>query len=252
MNTNVKGGCVTVDVRGLDFRYERDQPLVLDDLEFQLEAGCRCLLVGANGAGKSTLLEILGGRHMVPQERVRVLGSAAFHDTRLARRVAYVGRHFPLTVDVEVRQMLERRPYADPKRVARLIEALGVDLGWHMHRVSDGQRRRVQLLLCLMVPRELLLLDEITSDLDVVARADLLQLLREDTEKLGTTLFYATHVFDGLEEWATHLMHLHQGRIQRHASLAELKELQALRAQGASSRLWRLVAGWLRAPPKSA
>lgn len=53
---------------------------------------------------------------------------------------------------------------------------------------------------------QVLLLDEITVDLDVLARADLMIFLKAECEERGATIIYATHIFDGLEAWPTHLV----------------------------------------------
>lgn len=55
---------------------------------------------------------------------------------------------------------------------------------------------------------QVLLLDEITVDLDVLARADLMTFLRSECEERGATIIYATHIFDGLESWPTHIVSL--------------------------------------------
>lgn len=65
------------------------------------------------------------------------------------------------------------------ERRDKLVKLLGVNPEWRMHKVSDGQRRRVQLFLNLLKPFKLLLLDEVTSDLDVVTRSDFLGFLKE-------------------------------------------------------------------------
>jgi CCR4-NOT complex subunit CAF16 len=114
-----------------------------------------------------------------------------------------------------------------------------------MHAVSDGQRRRVQLLLGLMRPREVLLLDEVTTDLDLVARQDLLAFLREESDHSGVTILYATHIFDSLEEWATHVVYLVRGRIVLACPIGEIEELARLRGTR-SAPLVHLVDGWLR------
>ncbi len=235
-----------VEVSRLDFRYKGDERLVLRDLSLTVQPGARCLLIGANGAGKTTLLAILGGRHMVAQERVRVLGQPAFHDTSLVARVAYVGGAFPFEVDCPVRDILAGQPPHDPERLELLLEVLGVDVNWRMHRVSDGQRRRVQILLHLLLPRELLLLDEVTTDLDLVARSNLLRFLRRDGESRGATILYATHILDGLDDWATHIAFMDGGRIRLFDELANVRELRDLREAHVSSPLYRLVERWLR------
>ena len=213
-----------VAVRDLRFRYRPDLPLVLDGASVEVPRAARCLVVGANGAGKTTLLRIIGGKHMVPREVVRVLGRDAFDDSSLAADVEYLGGGFPFEVDIRVCDLVAGIDPAHAARRDRLIRLLGVDLEWHMHRVSDGQRRRVQLLL----------LDEITTDLDLLARQDLLDFLREEGETRGVTILYATHILDRLEDWATHLCMMRGGRV---ASMEELRD---------PGPLYPRILAWLR------
>ena len=230
-----------IAIRELDFAYAPGAP-VLRALTLDVPTGARCLLVGANGSGKTTLLSILAGRHMAADAAVRVLGRPAFSDTSLVHDVSFIGGQFPLDVDLTVDELLARRADADAARRERLLDVLDVQRGWRMNRVSDGQRRRVQLLLGLLWPSRLLLLDEVTTDLDVIARGDLLAFLKAQT----TTTLYATHILEGLEDWATHLAYLHEGRVARMQPLEDIEELAALKRGGATAPLLRLVDGWLR------
>ncbi len=86
--------------------------------------------------------------------------------------------------------MLNGFPGVDPVRRAKLMEVLDINPDWRMHTVSDGQRRRVQICLGLLKPFDVLLLDEITVDLDVLGRADLMQFLKEECEQRGATIIY--------------------------------------------------------------
>ena len=231
-----------IQVRDLHFAYRGDPRPVLAGVELEIEAGRRVLVVGANGAGKTTLLRVLAGKHMVDPSAVRVLGTSAFHDPSLSSKLELLGGRFPFEVDLRVAEILERQRDVDPARRAQLIELLGVDLEWHMHAVSDGQRRRVQLLLGLLRPRDVLLLDEISTDLDLIARQDLLRFLREESEGRGTTILYATHIFDTLDRWATDMLYIVAGRILVHAPLSAIPELAAPSAEP----LVAVVERWLR------
>jgi CCR4-NOT complex subunit CAF16 len=234
-----------IEVRDLRFAYRNDPREVLAGVNLTVHPGRRVLVIGANGAGKTTLLRIIAGKHMVDPERVRVLGTSAFHDPTLSGRIEFLGGRFPFDVDLRVDEILARRIDVDPARQAQLIDVLGVDLGWHMHAISDGQRRRVQLLLGLLRPREVLLLDEITTDLDLIARQDLLAFLRAETERPArgdcapTTLLYATHIFDTLDRWATDIVYLVAGKVVVDAPIAALPEL-------ADTPLVSVVERWLR------
>jgi hypothetical protein len=66
----------------------------------------------------------------------------------------------------------------DPARRSRLIELLDIDLYQRLTTMSDGQRRRVQICMGLLKPYDVLLMDEITVDMDVVGRLDLLGFFR--------------------------------------------------------------------------
>merc|ERR1719163_1783971 len=143
-----------------------------------LPVGARCMLVGANGAGKTTFMSVVGGRHMVDESAVRVLGRAAFEDTTLSAELAlltgnwthtvsFVGHNVPYQA-MEVSRLVESASVGvDPARVAKLLKLLEVDQSWNLTTVSDGQRRRVQILCKLIKPFKILLLDEITTDLDL-------------------------------------------------------------------------------------
>jgi CCR4-NOT complex subunit CAF16 len=232
-------------VRGLEFTYRGNPARVLDGVDLVVERGRRVLVIGANGAGKTTLLRVIAGKHMIDPDRVRVLGRAAFHDPDLSTRIEILGGRFPFDVDLRVAEILARAHDVDPARRDRLIDVLGVELDWHMHAISDGQRRRVQLLLGLVRPRDVLLLDEITTDLDLIARQDLLAFLREESEQRAATILYATHIFDTLDTWATDLVYLVAGKVALASPLADIAELAELTAHS-SAPLVHLVERWLR------
>jgi CCR4-NOT complex subunit CAF16 len=234
-----------IRINHLDFSYRPEQPLALQDIVLEVAQGERCLLVGANGAGKTTLLRIVAGRHLIARNTVEVWGQPAFHDTSLVERVTLLSGSFQLDVDLEVKEILARLA-PEPARLNRLMRLLGVKQEWRMHRISDGQRRRVQLLLGLLRPCQVLLLDEITTELDLLGRAELLDFLRHESESRGLTILYATHIFDRLENWATDIAWLAEGRLRVKQSLQQLEEFQRLKQRGQLCPLSVLVEGWLR------
>jgi len=101
--------------------------------------------------------------------------------------------------------------YRHKARRDRLLDILDVDLDWHMHTISDGERRRVQLVMGLMSPWDVLLLDEVTVDLDVLVREDLLNFLKTESIARNATVLYATHIFDGISSFPTRIAHMRDG-----------------------------------------
>lgn len=242
-----------INVKDLTFQYSiMDGNQVLKDLTLQLQPGSRCLLVGCNGAGKTTLLNVLGGKHMHSEASVQILGQPAFSNTHPGVTVlsGQWARCLGSTNDVSVNEILAARTDLDDlarTRVDELVTILDINLNWRLHMVSDGQRRRVQILMALIKPFEVLLLDEVTVDLDIVARHDLLEYLRKECDERGATILYATHIFDGLDEWATHLGHMTGGKLNKVAPLDQYEDFVKFNQGDSTSPLLDAIDSWLRA-----
>ena len=112
-----------------------------------------------------------------------------------------------------------------------------------MHAVSDGERRRVQLAMGLLRPWTVLLLDEITVDLDLLSRSNFLGFLKRETESRACTIVYATHILDNLAQWPTHLVHMHIGKVKEWGSMEKF-DVGDIKNTG-NSQLGELVLEWL-------
>lgn len=135
---------------------------------------------------------------------------------------------------------------AYPARRDQLIHILDIDLAWRMHAVSDGERRRVQLAMGLLRPWSVLLLDEITVDLDLLTRRNFLAFLKRETEERGCTIVYATHILDNLADWPSHLVHMCLGKVKRWGSMDDFNSKVKEVGSTANSRLGDLVMTWLQ------
>ncbi|KAI9223921.1 P-loop containing nucleoside triphosphate hydrolase protein [Blastocladiella britannica] len=234
-----------IHIPSLSFTY--GGPMILNKLGLSIPKGSRCLLVGSNGAGKTTLLRILAGKRLVRDE-VLVKGQHAYFNT--PDGITYLGPEWvqnPVTKrDLPVSTLLEsHNAIQHPERLAVLLHLLEVDPSWHTHQISDGQRRRVQILLGLLAPFDILLMDEVTVDLDVLVRRDLLNFLQREAEVRGATIIYATHIFDGMLDWPTHVARMRHGEILSTTPFASLVA-DAKLPTSYDSPLLRIVEGWLR------
>jgi len=204
----------TIAVEGLTYHHVPNSPPSLNNINLHLQPGSRTILVGANGAGKSTLLQILAGKRLVKDAEIRIKGRDVFRDSPPG--VTFLGTEWAMNPvvrgDIVVSTFLDSvGGYKHKERRDKLLDILDVDLDWHMHAISDGERRRIQLCMGLMAPWDVLLLDEVTVDLDVLVRDELLTFLRNDSIARGATILYATHIFDGLGSFPTHIAHMRFG-----------------------------------------
>lgn len=238
----------TLEVTNLTFSYAAGLSPCLKDMTFSFNRGARILVAGANGACKSTIMSILGGKRMIPRGFAKVLGLDAFNDPSVSREVMYVGDWWntQFFMNTTIADLLGDNQI-QTTRVKHLAAVLQVDLSWKINSISDGQRRRCQLLQILATARPVYLMDEITSDLDIFAREGILQFLKAESEQRGCTIFYCTHIFDHLEGWASHMLHLSKGQVVRACAMDELEEYSKLLADGSPTPLYSLIRGWIYA-----
>lgn len=236
----------TIEVINLSYNFQ-DSSSGLKNISLSVPSRSRTLLIGANGAGKTTLLRLLAGKRLAPQGGISIAGIDPFKDG--LEGVTYLGLEWVLNpivrTDIGVLELLRSvGGDAYPDRRDELVSVLDIDTAWRMHAVSDGERRRVQLAMGLIRPWTILLLDEITVDLDVLSRAEFLAWLRRETDIRDCTIVYATHILDNLAGWPTHLVHMHLGTV-REWDTAD-KFIEGLDGSTGNSTLGELVLGWLR------
>ncbi|TYK30838.1 ABC transporter I family member 20 isoform X2 [Cucumis melo var. makuwa] len=202
------------------------KPLI-ENFSLTLNSGDRCLLVGSNGAGQED--------HDLEDFGREAYGGASYGSCawKWRRDMAFAGFDVPIQMAVSAEKLIFGVGGVDPKRRVELINILDIDLSWKMHKVSDGQRRRVQICMGLLKAYK------ITVDLDVLARANLLKFLRRECEERGATIIYATHIFDGLEDWPSHMVYVSHGKLQISMPMDKIKEISKL-------SLMRTVESWLR------
>lgn len=165
--------------------------------------------------------------------------------------VTYLGMEWTMNsitrTDIDVPTLLSSiGGDAYPDRRDELVKILDVDLTWRLHAVSDGERRRVQLCMGLIRPWTVLLLDEITVDLDLLSRHNFLQFLKRETESRACTIVYATHILDNLAEWPTHLVHMSLGKVRQWGEIGDFDVDNVKEKIPGNSKLGQLVLQWLK------
>ncbi|KAL2816387.1 P-loop containing nucleoside triphosphate hydrolase protein [Aspergillus cavernicola] len=235
-----------IQVQGLSYKFQ-DGSSGLMDVGLDLPAGSRTLLIGANGAGKTTLLRLVSGKRLAPSNTISIAGKDPFKEG--LEGVTYLGVEWVLNsivrTDIDVPTLLASiGGSAYPERRDELVDILDIDLRWRMHAVSDGERRRVQLAMGLIRPWQVLLLDEITVDLDLLSRSNFLAFLKRETESRPCTIVYATHILDNLAQWPTHLVHMHLGNVRQWGPIEKFSDEAPETSQ--NSHLGEIVLKWLK------
>lgn len=188
------------------------------DVSLSVPRGAVYALLGRNGAGKSSLVRCLLGEQKPTEGRALLFGGDSW-DTR-ARAMAKIG---VVPEDPDASPALTARQIADFCRrlypswdsdgVKARFARFGVPAGVPFGRLSKGEKGEVMLALALGHAPELLVLDDPTLGLDVVARQALYEELIGELADRGTTVFLTTHDLSGIEGIASRVGILKEGRL---------------------------------------
>jgi ABC-2 type transport system ATP-binding protein len=206
----------------------------VDGVSFKIAPGEMVGYIGPNGAGKSTTVKMLTGILEPSAGQAMVNGFVPYRDrTRYTHTIGVVfGQRTQLWWDIAVVESfrLLQRIYnvADSDYQARLDRFDRVlEIKRYLHtpvrKLSLGERMRCDLAAAMLHNPPLLFLDEPTIGLDVVAKTNVRQFLKEVNKQFGTTMLLTTHDLDDIEELCRRLMIIDHGRVLFDGALAELK-----------------------------
>ncbi len=230
-----------LELRGVEYRYaaqDDEQGFDVGPLDLTLRRGETVFLMGGNGSGKSTLARLLTGLYRPQQGSLAVDGksveaadwtayrqmfASVFTDFHLFDRL--LGPAGATAAGTEVEAWLRRLHLGRKVRVAegRLVDT----------RLSQGQRKRLALLLAMLEGRSIVLLDEWAADQDPLFRQLFYRELLPQMKAAGLTVFAITHD-DAYFDQADRLLKMESGR---------LVELVGVQRERASRDALREIAG---------
>jgi ABC-2 type transport system ATP-binding protein len=218
-----------LSIDGLSHSYGVRRALV--DINFTVAPAGFTALLGLNGAGKSTLFSLVTRLFGIQTGRVSIFG----HDIGLVpgEALRLLGVVFqPRTLDLDLSVTQNLLYHAALHGIARADARLRSDgvltriglaerAASKVRDLSGGQMRRLEIARALLHRPRLLLLDEATVGLDVKARADILNHVRQLVTEQGIGVLWATHLFDEIMP-SDDLVVLHQGRVLAHGQVARV------------------------------
>jgi ABC-2 type transport system ATP-binding protein len=211
---------------GVRIRYGR--ATVLDDVSLAVPAGCVYALLGRNGAGKSSLVRCLVGQQRAAAGRLRLFGLDTWKDRqRLMARVGVVPEEPDAPAELTPAGLLaltaRLHPRWDLDGARARLERFAVPVGTVFGRLSKGQKGAVMLALALGHSPDLLILDDPTLGLDVVARDAVFRELIGELADRGTTVLVTTHDLAAIEGIADRVGILRDGRLVVDETIEALK-----------------------------
>ncbi len=216
------------------FRPEIREVHALRDISMRIERGEIVAYAGPNGAGKSTTIKLCSGMLTPDQGTVRVLGFDPMRE-----RVRFVGRvgvvfgqrtelwnDHPVAASFEWKRVVWDIPRERYDRMLGFVkEVLGMEEFFQslVRELSLGQRMRADLGLALLHEPEILFLDEPTLGLDVLAKRNILQFIKEINQERRMTVMVTSHDMAELEQLAGRIVLVDKGRIAYDGDFVRLR-----------------------------
>lgn len=197
---------------------------VLKGINFSVEKGEICVLLGPSGSGKSTLLNIIGGIDSADSGYISINGekTADMNEKALTnyrrRHLGYVFQMYNLIQNLNVKENIEVGAYLSDKSldIDELLKTLG--LYEHRHKLpnqlSGGQQQRTAIGRAIVKNPDILLCDEPTGALDYNTSKEILKLIEDVNQKYGNTVIMVTHN-DAIKNMADRVIKLRDGQIRK-------------------------------------
>ncbi|MBO0469818.1 ABC transporter ATP-binding protein [Enterococcus sp. DIV0242_7C1] len=193
-----------VKVTNLGKKYEQHE--ALKSLSFSIKKGELFSILGPNGAGKSTLISLILGLIKADTGDITLDGKALTTDSFEHKSlISVVFQNSILDAELSVKENLVMRAYfytqnwKEAKKLAeeKLQDVQGTHLLSKRYGVlSGGERRKVDIARALLNTPKLLFLDEPTTGLDIISRADMWTLIHQLKEKYQMTVVLTTHYME--------------------------------------------------------
>lgn len=197
---------------------------VLRGIDFSVEKGEFCVLLGPSGSGKSTLLNIIGGIDEPDEGYISIDGEKTGDMKEKAltlyrrKHLGYVFQMYNLIPNLNVKENIEVGAYLSDKALD--IDELFHTLGLYEHRhklpnqLSGGQQQRTAIGRAIVKNPDILLCDEPTGALDYNTSKEILRLIEQVNQKYGNTIIMVTHN-DAIKNMADRIVKLRDGQIRK-------------------------------------
>ncbi|SDW79235.1 ribosome-dependent ATPase [Nitrosomonas eutropha] len=224
-----------IHVRNVSLRYGDN--LALDDLNIEIPANCIAGLIGPDGVGKSSLMSLLTGARVMQQGQIEVLGGDIADPTHrrvICPRIAYMpqglGRNLYHTLSVFENidffgRLFGHGQVERHQRIDELLESTGLAPFWDRPagKLSGGMKQKLGLCCALIHDPDLLVLDEPTTGVDPLSRAQFWELIsRLRGQHANMSVLVSTAYMDEAErfDW---LAAMDAGKILATGTAAELR-----------------------------
>ena len=203
-----------IEVKNMNKNFKNKK--LFNNFSLEIEANTVHALVGPNGSGKTSLLRILTGLYEEDGGEVKIKGNHAmllendylYEDKTGLENIKLYGLYFGYGLD-------SYQKYSD------LLEITN-DLGRNVSTYSKGMKRKLSLLIIVMMNREIIFLDEVTSGVDPISRVEIRKLIKLLKDE-GKTIVITSHDLSEIEKIADKVSMIKSGVLLFTKNIGEIK-----------------------------
>jgi len=218
-----------IEIKGAKKQYGEGEAAIyaLNGVDFTLEKGKICVILGPSGSGKSTLLNMIGGLDSLDSGSIQVDGEQITGLTKKElttyrkKNIGFVFQFYNLIPDLTVEENVQvvAEIAADPLDTDEILKALDIEKYRYRfpRELSGGQQQRVAIARAMVKNPKLLLCDELTGALDTKSSRSVLRFVEKVNREYGTTTLIITHN-EAIAELADTVVRIRDGEV---ASVSE-------------------------------
>jgi oligopeptide transport system ATP-binding protein len=231
-------------VKNFLLRGTSDVVHAVNHISFEIGAGETLGLVGESGSGKTTagrcvlrLIEPTAGRIYFKGQDITRMSQGEFRRLRPRTQMVFQEPYDSLNPRMSIAQIIEENLYLEGRltkqerrrRVSELLEMVGLDpeyLDYYPHELTSGEQQRVGIARAISTEPDLIVLDEITSALDISVRAEIIKLLKRLQEEIGISYLFISHDLTAVREISQRVAIMYLGEIVEVGPNPEIFEYQ--------------------------
>ena len=202
---------------------------ILSNISFEIATGDCLALIGPNGAGKTTLMSCLLGDLKISKGSI-LLDNLSPRNRHLKEMIAVLPQENVLPQKLKVCELIDffksvaAIPLSD-REINQMLLFSDEQKEQLTEKLSGGQKRLLQFILCLISQPKILFLDEPTAAMDTSTRQHFWKIIQSLKEK-GVTIFYSSHYIEEVEHTAERILVLHRGKLLRDTTPFAMREAE--------------------------
>ncbi len=217
-----------IETKQLSKQFKKEP--VIKSLNFTLNEGEICALIGKNGAGKSTLFKMLAGQIYPSSGEMYLFGKSKDKLNDSKKRMGFMieaPEFFPdFTAIQNLEYFRQQRGVTEKRRINEVLELVGLteQKTKKFNAYSMGMRQRLGIALCLLSSPDCLVLDEPINGLDTEGIKDIRNLLLKLNQEHHITILVSSHILTELQIIADRFVFLKDGEIAEDISKEALEK----------------------------